>query len=73
MPVLPFLKMQAPILPVHDSFLVHHGYEAELPEIMTKAAQAVIGIPLASSLKRQANSDTEALVSSTKTERRSPR
>ena len=32
--MLKFIDNQAPILPVHDSFLVHNGYESALEQYM---------------------------------------
>ena len=32
-----------PILPVHDSFIVHSGYEAELKQIMERHFQDMFG------------------------------
>jgi hypothetical protein len=35
--MLHFAKMRVPVLPVHDSFVMHHGYEKELQDAMGKA------------------------------------
>ena len=35
--LLHFAKRRLPILPLHDSFLMHHGFEEELPNAMRKA------------------------------------
>tara|TARA_Y100001970_G_C14198337_1_gene839504 strand:+ start:132 stop:1541 length:1410 start_codon:yes stop_codon:yes gene_type:complete len=35
--MLSFAKIDAPALPVHDSFIMHHGYGGELEEKMRKA------------------------------------
>ena len=35
--LLHFAKRRLPILPLHDSFLMHHGFEKELPSAMRKA------------------------------------
>jgi len=35
--MLSFAKIDAPALPVHDSFIMHHGYGSELEEKMRKA------------------------------------
>jgi hypothetical protein len=54
--MLTFIAMDAPILPLHDSFLVHNGYEGELPTVMNAASVDVIGIPLNATLKKKASS-----------------
>ena len=38
--MLHFAELNIPILPLHDSFLMHHGYERELPEVMKKVFAA---------------------------------
>lgn len=35
--MLHFAKRRLPILPLHDSFLMHHGFKEELPNAMRKA------------------------------------
>ena len=35
--MLQFAKIDAPALPVHDSFVMHHGYGGELEEAMRRA------------------------------------
>ena len=35
--MLQFAAIDAPTLPVHDSFIMHHGYEGELEEAMLRA------------------------------------
>ena len=35
--MLQFAKIDAPALPVHDSFIMHHGYGGELEEAMRRA------------------------------------
>ena len=35
--MLHFAAMDAPALPVHDSFIMHHGYGGELEEAMRRA------------------------------------
>ena len=35
--MLHFVKMRVPVLPIHDSFVMHHGYEKELQDAMAKA------------------------------------
>ena len=37
--MLHFAKRRLPILPLHDSFLMHHGFKEELPNAMRKAFQ----------------------------------
>ena len=32
--MLQFAKIDAPALPIHDSFIMHHGYGGELEEAM---------------------------------------
>jgi hypothetical protein len=54
--MLAFIEMDAPILPLHDSFLVHSGYEGELPTVMNAASVDVIGIPLNAAPKKKASS-----------------
>ena len=54
--MLAFIAMDAPILPLHDSFLVHNGYESELPSVMNAASVDVIGIPLDAAPKRKVTS-----------------
>ena len=39
-----FAKYNIAILPLHDSFLIHHGYEHELRDEMDKAFKDVVGI-----------------------------
>lgn len=54
--MLAFIEMDAPILPLHDSFLVHNGYETELPMVMNAAAVEVIGVPLNATQNKKASS-----------------
>jgi len=35
--------MNMPVLPVHDSFIMHHGYEQELREVVDQAFTEVTG------------------------------
>ena len=35
--MLHFAEMRVPVLPIHDSFVMHHGYEKELQDAMGKA------------------------------------
>ena len=51
--ILAFIALDVPILPLHDSFLVHNGYEGELPTVMNAASVDVIGIPLNASPKKK--------------------
>ena len=41
--LLHFAKRNIPILPVHDSFLMHHGFASELSEAMQKAFDKLVG------------------------------
>jgi hypothetical protein len=41
--LLHFAKHSIPCLPIHDSFIMHHGYEAELDDEMRKAFKEVTG------------------------------
>jgi len=41
--MLHFAKMRVPVLPVHDSFVMHHGYEKELQDVMAKAFKGRFG------------------------------
>jgi hypothetical protein len=39
--LLHFAKRNIPCLPIHDSFIMHHGYQAELDDEMRKAFKEV--------------------------------
>ena len=39
-----FAQMQIPVLPVHDSFIMHSGYEEELKEVMRAALKQETGL-----------------------------
>jgi len=41
--MLHFAAMDAPVLPIHDSFIMHHGYGSELEEQMRKSFHARFG------------------------------
>ena len=41
--MLHFVKWDAPILPVHDSFISHHGYESDLNDVMSDAFEQQFG------------------------------
>ena len=41
--MLHFAKMGVPVLPVHDSFVMHQGYEKELQDVMAKAFKGRFG------------------------------
>lgn len=41
--MLHFVGMDAPALPVHDSFIMHHGYASELEKQMRKAFHNLYG------------------------------
>ena len=45
--MLHFSRFDAPALPIHDSFIVHHGYGAELEEQMRKAFSHRFGVSIA--------------------------
>lgn len=49
--MLKFIEIGAPILPLHDSFLVHDGYQGYLPQAMEDAAYDVIGTKLGATLR----------------------
>ena len=42
--MLHFVKWDAPILPVHDSFISHHGYESDLNGVMSDAFEQQYGV-----------------------------
>ena len=42
--MLHFVKWDAPILPVHDSFISHHGYESDLNDVMSDAFEQQYGV-----------------------------
>lgn len=42
-----------PILSVHDSYIVECSHVIEMQEVMAKASEAVVGIPLSTSIKLQ--------------------
>ena len=42
--MLHFAQRQIAILPLHDSFLMHNGYEISLEPIMRDAFQSVVGL-----------------------------
>ena len=41
--ILHFARKNIPVLPVHDSFIMHHGYENELRDAMGQMFKKVIG------------------------------
>jgi len=41
--ILHFARKNIPVLPVHDSFIMHHGYENELRDVMGQMFKKVIG------------------------------
>lgn len=51
--MLHFAKMNYGILPLHDSFLMHNGFENELPPIMSEAFQKIVGSVPKIDLKRE--------------------
>ena len=42
--LLHFARANIPVLPLHDSFLMHHGYESTLGPVMEEAFEEVIGV-----------------------------
>src|SRR5262249_50698021 len=40
--MLHFAKRGIPVLPIHDSFIVHHGYKNELMEVMISSFDEVV-------------------------------
>ena len=52
-----FSKMGYPILPMHDSFIIHHGLEQELKDCMNQAFRKMFGVNISVDLKY--NSITE--------------
>ena len=46
-----FAAMDAPALPVHDSFIMHHGYGGELEEAC--AEHSMIGLVMTFQLKEE--------------------
>ena len=49
--LLHFSRMRYPILPVHDSFIIHHGLEQELKDCMNKAFRDRFGVNIQVDLK----------------------
>ena len=41
--LLHFTNRNIPILPVHDSFIMHHGFDGELSQMMQKAFNQIVG------------------------------
>ena len=50
--MLHFANMGYPVLPVHDSFLAHNGFENELNEVMALAYRKKIGYNINVNLKQ---------------------
>jgi hypothetical protein len=44
--MLHFAKLGIPILPMHDSFIMHHGYEQHLRDKMCEVFEKRMGIPM---------------------------
>jgi len=44
--LLHFSKLNIPCYPIHDSFIMHHGYEQELDEVMKDAFLELVGKPI---------------------------
>ncbi len=42
--MLHFARMGIPVLPMHDSFIMHHGYEGYLREVMAQSFYEVVGV-----------------------------
>lgn len=38
-----FALMNVPVLPIHDSFIMHSGYQSELEEVMERSIKSAIG------------------------------
>lgn len=49
--MMAFVDMGHPILPMHDSFIVHHGWESHLQKLMDKAFEEVMGMQCGVDLK----------------------
>ena len=50
--LLHFADMGYPVLPVHDSFLAHNGFETKLNEVMALAYRKKMGFAISISLKQ---------------------
>ena len=59
--MLHFADMNIPILPIHDSFIMHHGYEKELREVMDQAFKDVTGKHPRIDLTRRQLVDTDTV------------
>ena len=44
--MLHFADRNIPILPIHDSFIMHHRFDIELSEMMKKAFERIVGGPV---------------------------
>ena len=55
--LLHFADMSYPVLPVHDSFLAHNGFENELNEVMALAYRKKIGYNINVNLKQVKTAD----------------
>ena len=50
--MLHFTKRNIPILPVHDSFIMHHGYEDELRNVMEREFEKKVGTSIPIKIER---------------------
>lgn len=58
--MLHFAEMNVPCLPIHDSFIIHHGYETELRDVMNATFKEIYGTdPQIDLTVRQRNDDDE--------------
>ena len=51
--MLHFANIGYPILPLHDSFLMHHAFEDQLPSVMKMAFQKIVGVEPKVDLKQR--------------------
>ena len=64
--MLHFAKRQIAILPLHDSFLMHNGYETSLEPVMVDAFQSIVGLTpkidkkVASGIMKESEQNLEA-------------
>ena len=63
--MLHFAAMDAPALPVHDSFIMHHGYGGELEEAMRRTFYDRFGgdIPTSNEMLEETKADDSLPVS----------
>ena len=60
--LLHFSKRNIPCYPVHDSFIMHHGYEKELDDVMKKAFLELIRKPINVKLTRLTQHQKQTMV-----------